>query len=115
MTVGSGIAQLPLYNFTYKQQDDGRIRCPYEKIQYTDFSVLHNCIDLHHTIKIKIPESYVEAVFTKEGKVKARTEFQEDRQEPVIIIDGTIKYFDIQQQVPVGLESSSSTQEYSLL
>ena len=63
----------------------------------------HHCLIssiLHHTDKINISEAYYEAVFTKEDKVNVRIEFQEDRQQPVIIIANTIKYYDIMQQVP---------------
>ena len=37
---------------------------------------------LYHTEKIKRPEAYDEAVFTKKEKVKVRTDVQEDRENP---------------------------------
>ena len=46
---------------------------------------------LHNTDKIKILDAYDEALFSKEEKVKVRTEVQQYRQEPVLIISNIIK------------------------
>ena len=70
---------------------------------------------LYHTDKIKRPEVYDEAVFTKEENVKVRTDVQEDIQEPKLIIDNAIKSFETQHQVPLEFESNRPTQEGSLL
>ena len=56
---------------------------------------------LHHTDKIKRPEAYDEDVFTKKEKVKVRTDVQEDREKPILIIDNAIKSFETQHQVPL--------------
>ena len=56
---------------------------------------------LYHTEKIKRPEAYDEAVFTKKEKVKVRTDVQEDREKPILIIDNAIKSFETQHQVPL--------------
>ena len=51
---------------------------------------------LHHIEKIKRLEAYDEKLFTKEEEVKVRKQFQQDRQEPVLIVADAINYFEIQ-------------------